>query len=166
MSNTLSQQRRRNGAETWRRRSCQCKHLHLITHEKILLNGDVPRRNGNVTYSVNRPLFGFEPIKRSGTRGPILRSIEFSHTVYFYVLCYSYYKHRFFPTKHLLTGHSDGSRLCSPLRTKWNCMYMKYVNDLAFKGLNVQTDLPINFSNLHYAVLSDYTIFNKTGSVL
>ena len=26
----------------------------LITHEKILLNGDVPRRNGNVTYSVNR----------------------------------------------------------------------------------------------------------------
>jgi len=22
---------------------------------KILLNGDVPRRNGNVTYSVNRP---------------------------------------------------------------------------------------------------------------
>ena len=39
----------------WRRRSCQCKHLRLITHEKILLNGDVARRNGNVTYSVNRP---------------------------------------------------------------------------------------------------------------
>jgi hypothetical protein len=50
----LAQQRRRNGTETWRRRSCLCEHLHLITHEKILLNGDVPRRNGNVTYSVNR----------------------------------------------------------------------------------------------------------------
>ena len=48
--------RRRNGTETWRRRSCQCEHLRLITHEKSLLNGDVPRRNGNVTYSVNRPL--------------------------------------------------------------------------------------------------------------
>jgi len=55
-SNILAQQRRRNGTETWGRRSCQCEHLHLITHEKILLNGDVPRRNGNVTYSANRPL--------------------------------------------------------------------------------------------------------------
>ena len=27
----------------------------LIKHENILLNGDVPRRNGNVTYSVNWP---------------------------------------------------------------------------------------------------------------
>jgi hypothetical protein len=54
-SNILAQQRRRNGNETWRRRSCQCEHLHSITHEKILLNGDVPRRNGNVTYRVNRP---------------------------------------------------------------------------------------------------------------
>ena len=45
-------------------------------------------------------------------------------------------------------------------------MYMKYVNDLAFKGLNVQTDLSINFWNLHYAVLLDYAIFNKIGSVL
>jgi hypothetical protein len=53
-SNILAQQRRRNGTETWRRRSCLCEHLRLITHEKILLNGDVPRRNGNVTYSVNR----------------------------------------------------------------------------------------------------------------
>jgi len=52
-SNILA--RRRNGTETWRRRSCQCEHLRLITHEKILLNGDVPRRNGNVTYSVNQP---------------------------------------------------------------------------------------------------------------
>ena len=40
-----------------RRRSCQCEHLRLITYEKILMNGDVPRRNGNVTYSVNRPLY-------------------------------------------------------------------------------------------------------------
>jgi len=48
--------RRRNGTETWRRRSCQCEHLRLTTHEKSLLNGDVPWRNGNVTYSVNRPL--------------------------------------------------------------------------------------------------------------
>jgi len=56
-SNILAQQRRRNGTEKWRRRSPQCKYLRLITHEKILLNGDVPRRNGNVTYSVNRPQF-------------------------------------------------------------------------------------------------------------
>jgi hypothetical protein len=55
-TNILAQQRRRNGTETWRRRSCQCEHLRLITHVKILLNGDVPRRNGNVTYSGNRPL--------------------------------------------------------------------------------------------------------------
>jgi len=54
-SDILAQQRRRNGTETWRRRSCQCEHLRKITHGKILLNGDVPRRNGNVTYSVNRP---------------------------------------------------------------------------------------------------------------
>ena len=31
-------------------------HLRLITREIILLNGDVLRRNGNVTCSVNRPL--------------------------------------------------------------------------------------------------------------
>ena len=54
--NILAQQWRRNGTETWRRRSCQCEHLRLITHETVLLNGDVPRRKGNVTYSVNRPL--------------------------------------------------------------------------------------------------------------
>ena len=41
-------QRRRNGTETRLRRSCQCEHLRLIAREKILLNGDVPRRNGNV----------------------------------------------------------------------------------------------------------------------
>jgi len=35
-SNILAQQRRRNGTETWRRRSCQCEHLRLITHEKIM----------------------------------------------------------------------------------------------------------------------------------
>ena len=56
--------RRRNGNETWRRRSCQCEHLRLITHEKRLLNGDVPRRNGNVTYSVNRPLQSPSPSVR------------------------------------------------------------------------------------------------------
>jgi len=55
-SNILDQQQRRNGTETWRRPYCQCEHLRLTTHEKILLNGDVPRRNGNVTYSVNQPL--------------------------------------------------------------------------------------------------------------
>jgi len=54
-SNILAQQRRRNGTETWRRRCCQCEQLRLNTHEKILLNGDVPRRNGNGTYGVNRP---------------------------------------------------------------------------------------------------------------
>jgi hypothetical protein len=54
-SNILAQQRRRNGTETWRRRCCQCEHLRLIIQKKILLNGDVLRRNGNVTYSVNRP---------------------------------------------------------------------------------------------------------------
>ena len=53
--NFLAQQRRRNGTETWRRRSCRCQHLRLIKHEKILLNGGVPRRNGNETCSVNRP---------------------------------------------------------------------------------------------------------------
>jgi hypothetical protein len=54
--NILAQQRWRNGPETWRRRSCQCEHLRLITHENTSLNGDIksviPRRNGNVTYSV------------------------------------------------------------------------------------------------------------------
>ena len=55
-SNILAQQRRRNGTDTWRRRSCQREHLRLITHEKVLLNDDVPRRNGNVTYGVNRPI--------------------------------------------------------------------------------------------------------------
>ena len=37
------------GDGTELRCSCQCEHLRLITHEKSLLNGDVPRRNGNVT---------------------------------------------------------------------------------------------------------------------
>jgi len=55
-ANILARQRRRNGTETQRRRSCQCEHFRLITHERILLNGDVPRQNGNATYSVNRPL--------------------------------------------------------------------------------------------------------------
>ena len=55
-SNILAQQRRRNGTVMWRRRSCLCEHLHLITDEKISLNGDVTWQNGNVTYSVNRPL--------------------------------------------------------------------------------------------------------------
>jgi hypothetical protein len=32
--------------------------IRLITREKILLKGDVPRRNGNVSYSVNQPYFG------------------------------------------------------------------------------------------------------------
>ena len=52
---------RRNGTETRRRRSCQGEHLRLNTHEKIVLNGDVPRWNGNVTYSVNRPLMYGDP---------------------------------------------------------------------------------------------------------
>ena len=30
----------------------------LITHDKMLLNGDVPRRKGNVTDSVNRSSLG------------------------------------------------------------------------------------------------------------
>jgi hypothetical protein len=55
-SNILARRRRRNGTETWRRRSCQCQHIRLNTHEKIWVNDDVPRRNGNVTYSVNQPL--------------------------------------------------------------------------------------------------------------
>jgi hypothetical protein len=46
------------GDETELRRFYQCEHLRLITHEEILLNRNVPRRNGNVTYSVNRPLEG------------------------------------------------------------------------------------------------------------
>jgi hypothetical protein len=54
-SNILARQWWRNGTQTWRRRSCQCEYLRLIAHEKILLKGDVRRRNGNVTYSVNRP---------------------------------------------------------------------------------------------------------------
>jgi len=33
--------------------------IRLITREKLLLKGDVPRRNGNVSYSVNQPYFGF-----------------------------------------------------------------------------------------------------------
>ena len=52
-SNTLA--RRRNGTETWRRCSCQCEHIRLNTHEKILLICDIPRRNGNVTHNVNQP---------------------------------------------------------------------------------------------------------------
>ena len=55
-SNILAQQRRRNGTETWRRRPCQCEHLRLVTRKKILMNVDDPRRNGNVTYSVNQPI--------------------------------------------------------------------------------------------------------------
>ena len=54
-SNSLARQRWRNGTETWRRRPCRCEHLHLITQEKRLLNGDFPRQNGNAKYSVNRP---------------------------------------------------------------------------------------------------------------
>jgi len=54
MPNTMFQQRRRNGTETWRRHSCQCEHLRLFKHEKILLNGNIPRRNGNLTDCVNR----------------------------------------------------------------------------------------------------------------
>ena len=54
-SQILAWLRRQNGNETWWRSSCQWEHLGLITHEKILLKGDVPRRNGNVTYSMNRP---------------------------------------------------------------------------------------------------------------
>ena len=41
-SNILARYRWRNGNETWRRRSCQCEELHLNTHEKLLLAGDVP----------------------------------------------------------------------------------------------------------------------------
>jgi len=49
-SNILGQQRWRNGTDTWRIRSCQREHLRLITHENILLNGDVSRRNGTETW--------------------------------------------------------------------------------------------------------------------
>jgi hypothetical protein len=49
-SNILAQERRRNGTETWRRPSCRCEHLRLITHEKSLVKGDVPRRNGAETW--------------------------------------------------------------------------------------------------------------------
>jgi hypothetical protein len=56
-SNILAQQRRRNGTKKWRRPSPQSEHLRLITHEIILLNGDASWRNGNVTYSVNRPSY-------------------------------------------------------------------------------------------------------------
>ena len=54
-SNILAWRRRRNGTETWRRRSCQREHLRLITHEKILLNGDGTelRRDGDVPVIVN-----------------------------------------------------------------------------------------------------------------
>jgi hypothetical protein len=45
-----------NGKELRRDEVWQCEHLRLITHEKIWLRGDVPRRNGNETYNVNRPL--------------------------------------------------------------------------------------------------------------
>jgi hypothetical protein len=55
-SNILAWRRRQNEPETSRRRSCQCEHIHLNTHEEISLNGDVPRWNGNMTYSVNQPL--------------------------------------------------------------------------------------------------------------
>ena len=52
--NILARRRRRNGTETWRRRPCHCENNHLNTHEKILLKGHVPRRTGNVTYSLNQ----------------------------------------------------------------------------------------------------------------
>jgi hypothetical protein len=61
-SNILAQQRRRNGTETWRRSSCQCEHLRLITHEKILLKGDFPWRNGNVTYVVQQRVHFLNPL--------------------------------------------------------------------------------------------------------
>ena len=38
-----------------RRCSCQPEQVRLITHEKILLNGYIVRRNGYVTDSVKRP---------------------------------------------------------------------------------------------------------------
>ena len=75
-SNFLAQRRRRNGTETWRRRSCLCEHLCLITYEKILLNGDVPWRNGNATYSVNRPL-NFVTCAISGSTGTELGRVPF-----------------------------------------------------------------------------------------
>jgi hypothetical protein len=43
---------------------------------------------------------------------------------------------------------------------------MKNIIDLAFKWLNVQTDLFINFWELHYAVLLDYTVLNKASIAL
>jgi hypothetical protein len=55
-SNILTQQRQRNGTKNLRRRFVQCEQFRLIPHEIILLNGDIPRQNWNVTYSVNRPL--------------------------------------------------------------------------------------------------------------
>jgi len=55
-SNIVARRRRRKGTENWRRPPCHYEHTRLNTHEKILLNGDVPRRNGNMTYSVNQPL--------------------------------------------------------------------------------------------------------------
>ena len=54
-TNTLARGRRLNGTETWRRRSYQCEHIRLNTSQKIFLIRDIPRRNGNVTHSVNRP---------------------------------------------------------------------------------------------------------------
>jgi hypothetical protein len=66
--NILARQRRQNGTETWRRPSCQCEYLSLITHGKILLNGDVTRRNGNVTYSVNRLLLVWDRSRAFVTR--------------------------------------------------------------------------------------------------
>jgi hypothetical protein len=54
--------------------------VSLRAHEKILLNGDISRRNGNVTYSVNRPLVSNAArlrAERTGVRillggGPVL----------------------------------------------------------------------------------------------
>jgi len=46
-SNILAQQRRRNGSETWRRRSCQCEHLRLKTLILLMWRIRWARNNAN-----------------------------------------------------------------------------------------------------------------------
>jgi len=76
-SNILAWRQRRDGTETWRRRSLHCEHIRLHTHEKVLLNGDVPRRNGNVTYGVNQPLCEVQKRQPQSTLNPVRVATDF-----------------------------------------------------------------------------------------
>jgi hypothetical protein len=125
-SNILAQRGRRNGNATWRRRSCPCEHLHLITREKMLLNGDVARRNGNATYSVNRPF---------------VNSLRFSETLYW--ICYDL---RYCPPCSLVTTRRRKRGLCLQERNEEGTDIPDYWHQSS--SLRQQTCHPVNIPHL------------------